>query len=102
MFGFNLVALVKEEILKYKDKAGHPKVIDLLDKVDAGLKTLNSFVSHLDANDVAEILALLPASVKAKFPPNLIAEVSVAVVELPQDIAAAEVAIVKLETELEA
>lgn len=101
VFGLNIMALIKAEVLKYKDKAGNPMAVDVLNDIEKSLIIVNTFVSKLTPADIEAILALLPASVAAKFAPGELSAVASAVASLPADIQEAEAALVKVETELE-
>lgn len=100
-FSLNPITFIKNEVMKYKNKAGTPVVIVGIEKVESGLNVIQKFVSRLNANDVQEILALLPTSVAAKFTPQELTAVSAAIANLPGELIEAESALKKLETELE-
>lgn len=100
VFGLNIVAMVKAELLKYKDKAGNPIVIDALTDVEQGLVVVVNFVSKLTPADITSILALLPASVAAKFTATELSNLAEAIANLPTDFQAAETEIATIESEL--
>lgn len=100
-FTLNPLAFIKSEILKYKDKAGKPKAIGAIENVESKLLLIKQFLSRLDVQDVKDIFALLPASVKVKFPIDELDVIATAIADLPDDIDKAEIELKLLETELE-
>lgn len=101
VFGLNILALVKAEILKYKDKTGRPEALDALDAVEKALVIINNFVSKLTPADVEAVLALLPAPVAAKFAPAELTAIATAIANLPTELQEIEAIVTKVETDLE-
>jgi hypothetical protein len=99
-FSLNPVEILKTEVLKYKDKAGHPEVEDALAGVEKAVLIIDNFVSKLTPADVEEVLALLPAPVASKFAPGELTVLAAAIANLPAELKKIEAAITKLETEL--
>lgn len=101
-FSLNPISLLKSEVLKYKDKQGKPLVLDALGKVESFLLVVDRFVSKLNADDIQKILALLPASVLAKYSGGELSAFSSAVEALPGALKAAEAEVISLEKEISA
>jgi predicted chitinase len=101
MFGVNVMGMIKAEILKYKDKSGHPLAVDFLDDIEKCLVVIDGFVSKLTPADIEAILALLPASVVAKFAPGELSALAAAIAKLPAELKTAEAAITEAEVDLQ-
>jgi hypothetical protein len=100
MFGINILALVKAELLKYKDKKGNPLAFDVLDDLQKSLAVIDSFVSKLTLGDIQAILGMLPPSVTAKFPPGELATVATEIASLPVELKALEAELAAIEVDL--
>lgn len=101
VFGFNLMSLVKAEVLKYKDAAGKPKVIGLLNELDSLVKVIGTFASKFNTTDVQALLNLMPRNVYNKFTQVEIDAFAAAVVNLPVLLGKLDAEIGTLEKELE-
>jgi hypothetical protein len=99
-FSLNPITVLKGEVLKVKDKAGKPIVLDALGEVEKYLLVLDRFVSRLDTADIQSILGMLPARVLSKFPAGELSAFSDAVIALPSALKAAEAEVLVLEKEL--
>lgn len=102
VFGINLLAIIKAELLKYKDKSGNPLALDALDDIQKTLVVIDTFVSRLTPGDIQAILELLPPAVIAKFPPGELATIATEIASLPVEIKALESELAKIEVELKA
>jgi hypothetical protein len=100
VFGINFIAIIKAELLKYKDKAGTPIAVDVLNDLEKTLVVINGFVSKLTPGDIQAILSLLPPSVIAKFPPGALATLANELASLPTELTSLESAITELITDL--
>ena len=90
MFGINILALVKAELLKYKDKSGNPLAVDVLDDLQKSLVIIDGFVSKLTPGDIQAISALLPQVVLNKFPAGELATIATEIASLPVELQALE------------
>lgn len=98
---FNIFGMIKSEILKYKDKSGKPIAIDMLDGLEKSCLVLDGFLSKLDANDVQEIINLLPARILGKYSSEEKAIVVEAIASIPKELKKIEAGILVAEQELE-
>jgi hypothetical protein len=100
MFGINILAIIKAELLKYKDSSGNPLAFDAMDDIQKSLAVINTFVSKLTPGDIEAILQLLPPSIIAKFPPGELATLATEIASLPVEITALESELAKIEVDL--
>ena len=100
MLGINVWSLVKTELLKAKDKAGDPEVLDVLNALEHTLVVIEHAVSKVTAADVEEAFTYLPGNFRAKFTPAEVTALATAIANLPAELEEADKAVLQLETEL--
>lgn len=101
VFGVDLFGLAKKEALKPDfNKNKIPDALEALDAGEAACDVLGNFLSMFDAQDVTEIVAMLPPRVRGKISPLTVVEVGKAVETLPGALKVAKAALEGLELEL--
>lgn len=103
MFGVNPFTIAKNEVMKLDENHnGKPDAIEALEAIEGSLEKIAKLQAFITPAKIDAFFAFLPPALTADIPPAVLTEAKAELAALPAQIAAAEAALTKVETALQA